>query len=96
MFRCQCNVKNAENANRGGTVLQEEKVGPCFGFQLLLTKPMSWDMSVSSRDHLTATFNKEGEHSSLLLAKHHSFVRAFHNLCAFPHRNALSTHKEGI
>lgn len=96
MYLCQYKMKNAENANIGGMVLQKEKVRPCFGFQLLPTKPVFWDISVSSRDLPTGTFSKKGKHSSFLLANSNLFMRVFQNSCSFPHRNLMPTCKEDI
>lgn len=77
-------MKNAENANTGGMVLQRKKVQPCFGSQLLLTKPIFSDISVSSRDLLTGTFSKQGKHSSIPLAKCNLFMQDFQNPSSLP------------
>lgn len=77
-------MKNAENTNTGRMVLQKEKVWPCFGSQFLLTQPIFWDISVSSRDLLTGTSNKQGKHSSIPLAKCHLFMQDFQNPSSFP------------
>lgn len=76
-------MKNAENANIGGMALQREKVRPCFGSQFLLTKPIFWDISVSSRDLFTVSFNKQGKHSSIPLAKCNLFMQVFQNPRSF-------------
>jgi len=77
-------MKNAENANIGRMVLQREKVQPCCSSQILLTKPIFRDISVSSRDLCTGTFNKQGKHSSIRLAKCNLFTQVFQNPCSFP------------
>lgn len=87
-------MKNAENANTGRMVLQREKVEPYFCSQILLTKPIFWDVSVSSRDLVTGTFNKQGKQSSILLAKCNLFMQDFQNPSSFPPQKS-NVHSQG-